>query len=156
MAYKISTPLVIMSVAALTIIVGAALFYCRTMDGVENVWANTDETRHEPGADVPTVQTPEQTHAIFMDALTNKNINGAIECCVAENRRQIVKEIIFGTEQKGLYEVMLKELGTIASSTVSATRATYIYSGAVTEEGIETGRMVFTKNNRGIWLIESF
>ena len=145
-----------MSVAALTIIAGAALFYCRTMDGIENVWANTGETRQEPNAGVATVQTPEETHAIFMEALINKDISSAVECCVAENRRQIIKEILFGTEQKGLYEVMLKELGTIASSTVSASRATYVYSGAVSEEGVEVGRMVFTKNNRGIWLIESF
>lgn len=145
-----------MSVAALMIIVGAALFYCRTMDGIENVWANTGETRHESGAGVATVQTPEQTHAMFMEALTNKDIIGAVDCCVAENRRQIIKDIISGTEQRGLYEAMLKELGTIASSTVSASRATYLYSSTGDEGNKETGRLVFTKNSRGIWLIESF
>jgi hypothetical protein len=156
MPYKSSTPLVIMSVAALMIIVGAALFYCRAMDGVPNAWANTGETRQEPGAGVATVQTPEQTHAKFMESLINNDIYSAVECYVAENRRQIIKEIIFGTEQKGLYDVMLKELGTITSSTVSASRATYIYSGTVSEEGVELGRMIFSKNNKGIWLIESF
>ncbi len=108
-----------------------------------------------PGDDVPTVRSPEETHALFIDYLKKDEIDNAVECCVAKSKREEIKEMVEGAKEKGMYDLMLSDISEIEPEMVFDNSATYIYAGTLGNEKVGN-IMNFLKTSSGIWLIESF
>ena len=105
---------------------------------------------------IPTTQTPEQTHAIFIEHLKNKEIDEAVECCFQKGKWDEMKKFIRGVEEKGMLELMTSDLSEITQDLMFDYQATYVYSG--TKNGEKVGRfMRFIKEtSSGKWLIKDF
>lgn len=155
MPHKHVSPLAVYVATMLALSVGVALFVCRTHDRSALAVADSGQNREELLADIATVQTPEQTHKLFIDALARNDIDGAVACCVAKNQQHILKEVIYGALQKGVYETMIKDISSIASSSASGIRAVYSYQSLTGEGALENAELVFLKNSKGIWLVSS-
>ncbi|MBU0546207.1 hypothetical protein KKA13_03055 [Patescibacteria group bacterium] len=128
-----------------------------------SVWPYSDYTVDEldklypqyANADVPTTQTPEETHAKFIAALKKGDLDEAVECCFKEGVREKVKEGLEKVEAQGELEEMVNDLDTtISKDFVGDTKATYEYIVKAGDK--EYGSLIeFEKNNQGIWLIDA-
>jgi len=105
--------------------------------------------------DVVTTQTPEQTHAIFLEHLQAGDIDEAVECCFLKGDWEKQKEFFQGVKDKDMWDVMVGDLDTeINEDLILGNRATYSYTG-VSDGGDQGHLMTFIKNSDGVWLIES-
>ncbi|MFA5062298.1 MAG: hypothetical protein WC526_04080 [Patescibacteria group bacterium] len=105
--------------------------------------------------DVLTAQTPEQTHAKFISALKDGNINAAVECCFREGDWESQKQFIQGVVSRGQLGLMVSDLDKITPDVVGDSKATYVYAGTSNGQKI-TNFITFIKNSQGVWLIESY
>ncbi|MFA6424376.1 MAG: hypothetical protein WCV83_03655 [Candidatus Magasanikbacteria bacterium] len=102
----------------------------------------------------PNIQTPEQTHAMFLAALKKEDFDEAVNCCFREGDRAGMKEFLLGVKNKGLMPVMMSDLKEIFKDTENSWVATYVYSG--TSKGKKVGNVLeFIKTTSGIWYIKS-
>lgn len=105
-------------------------------------------------ADVPTAQTPEQTHAKFIAALKDGDLDEAVRCCFREGESVEMKRRLEEVRSKDLLEKMTQDLAKIDQEIVGDNSATYSYSSQ--REGQNFGHIIsFIKNSQGVWLIES-
>ena len=105
--------------------------------------------------DVVTTQTPEQTHAIFLEHLKVGEINEAVECCFVKGDWEKQKDFFQDVKDKDMWDVMVGDLDTeINEDLILGNRATYSYTG-VSDGGDQGHLMTFIKNSDGVWLIES-
>ena len=105
--------------------------------------------------DVATTQSPEETHKKFVEKLKAGDLNGAVECCFVKGGWGEQKKSFQGVKDKGLWDVMVKDLDTeIRQNYVGDTEMTYGYLAK--SDGGELGHIIsFIKNSQGVWLIES-
>lgn len=104
---------------------------------------------------IETTQTPEETHKQFIDNLKKGDINAAVECCFRQGDWAEKKKFIQGVKDKGMYDLMVKDLSVIEKDLVLDTMATYVYGG--TYQGKKVGNiMEFVKVSNGKWLIKEF
>ena len=102
----------------------------------------------------PTIQTPEQTHAKFVEALKKSDFDEAVECCVVEDMRTKMKEMLGSVRNRGKLELMINDIRDIEQENMYNVKATYIYGGTYNGEKV-ANFMVFRKDINGVWLIES-
>jgi hypothetical protein len=102
-----------------------------------------------------TVQTPEQTHRLFVDALKKGDFDAAVNCCFREGDRAGMKANLEEIKQKGRLGQMIGDLDTVITpELVSDMTASYSY--VIKEGGQKFGSdLSFTKTFQGIWYIES-
>lgn len=104
--------------------------------------------------DVKTTRAPEQTHKMFMERLKAGDLDGAVECCFMKGDWVEMKEFFQGVKDKGMWNLMVGDLGDIKQDMMLDTMATYEYSGTL--KGEKTANFIeFIKNSDGIWLIKS-
>jgi len=110
-------------------------------------------------ANITTTQTPEQTHAIFIEHLKNYEIDEAVECCFQKGKWNEMKEFIYGVKDVGKYDVMVNDLSIIEKDNQMFfdSQAIYLFN-ATGEDGKEKvgGIIEFVKDNSGKWLIKDF
>lgn len=106
-------------------------------------------------SDVPTKQTPEETHQKFLAALKKKDFTEAVNCCFREGDRERMKARLEDIEQKGLLDIMMGDLNRdFKLENNSGTVAVYSYS--VLKNGDKfAGALEFIKNSKGFWYIKS-
>lgn len=104
---------------------------------------------------VVTTRSPEETHRMFIEKLTVNDIEGALSCCVVQGAREEIRETIDTAKNKGMYNVMLGDIGRIEADFVGDGMATYLYTAKYRDATV-TNFMRFVKNQQGIWLIKSF
>ncbi|PIT88057.1 MAG: hypothetical protein COU29_03525 [Candidatus Magasanikbacteria bacterium CG10_big_fil_rev_8_21_14_0_10_36_32] len=120
-----------------------------TTEELENLYPQN------PNENVVTVQTPEQTHAKFITALKAGDITGAVECCVVREEWSRMKTRLLDINKNKKIGMMLADIETIEIEMILPTTAVYTYR--ITAQGQKFGNsMVFNKNSKGVWLIESF
>ena len=112
--------------------------------------------KQEPLEGIATTQTPEQTHAKFIEALKKGDIDGAVECCVVKGEREKMKEGFIRIKEQKLLDSMIKDLDTeIIVNVKGDSQSTYDYF--VKKDGKSfANAIIFQKNLQGVWLIESF
>ena len=101
---------------------------------------------------VETTQTPEETHKKFMTMLKKSDFDEAIKCCVLPGKQIEIRKIVDGAKKKGMFNLMINDLNKINRESMSDTLATYTYQGTSGNKK-STGFMMFTKDQRGTWLI---
>lgn len=104
--------------------------------------------------DVPTTQTPEQTHRLFVDALKKQNFDEAVKCCFREGDWERMKTMFENIKNKGQLPVMINDVGKIEKDIMNSSTATYLYEGTIVG-GKVANFMTFIKTSDGRWLIES-
>lgn len=103
-----------------------------------------------------TMQTPEQTHDLFLAALKKEDFDAAVNCCFREGDRGTIKEFLLGLKAKGQLQLMMSDIKDIYKDqeTASSWEMTYYFSG--TSKGKKMGSfMTFTKTTAGYWYIKS-
>ena len=105
--------------------------------------------------DITTIQTPEETHAIFINYLKAGEIDEAVECCFRKGDWNDQKDFFQGVEDKGQWDVMVGDLDTeIEQDLFLGNKATYSYLGSYKGDKVRN-TMSFIQNSSGVWLIES-
>lgn len=104
---------------------------------------------------IPTTQSPEQTHAKFISALKAGDFDEAVKCCFLEKDWEDIKQLLNNVKKNNQLNTMLNDLSSIEKDNVLDTIATYIYSGTIVGGGKTTRFMEFVKDNTGIWRIKS-
>lgn len=161
-----------MTLAGITLVVVAGFFLymnwfnarqARVLTGAASAdWPYRDFTAAELeknapqylNVDVATTQTPEQTHAKFMEALKKEDFRGAAECCFARGKWGEMEKNFKIVKEKGMLGLMVGDLGVIKQEMMLDTIATYQYSSNVGDEKYAQ-RLEFEKDSRGVWLIKS-
>jgi len=105
--------------------------------------------------DVATTQTPEQTHAKFMEALKKEDFRGAAECCFARGKWDEMEQNFKMVKEKGMLSLMVGDLGVIKPNLVLDTMASYNYTGTKEDGSKAAGFIEFEKDSHGVWLIKS-
>lgn len=103
--------------------------------------------------DVATTQTPEQTHAIFIEYLKAGDIDKAVECCFVGENWETQKKFFENVKEKNMWDVMVGDLSEIEKEMVLDTIATYLYGGTLNGKQI-ANTLSFIKNSQGVWLID--
>ncbi len=102
--------------------------------------------------DVPTTQTPEQTHRLFLTALKEGDIDKAVECCVVKSKQKEMREGLIRVAEKEQLQLMISDLDTsIKVRLESDDRSSYSYT---TKSSNLTSFLEFLNDN-GKWLINS-
>ncbi len=110
----------------------------------------------EPLEGIATTQTPEQTHAKFIEALKKGDIDGAVECCVLKSERENMREKLNRINNNKMFDLMLKDISIIEKESLYEEGiASYMFYGTYKGEKVG-GLMSFRKNLQGVWMIESF
>jgi len=107
--------------------------------------------------DVPTTQTPEETHQLFLATLKKGDLDGAVECCVVKSKQKEMRDGLTRVREKEQLQMMINDLDAKIKAEEnlvldSTNIATYYYSGKNNSFG---STINFTKNSDGKWLIES-
>lgn len=102
--------------------------------------------------DVPTTQTPEETHAKFITALKKGDLDEAVKCCFREGDWEKMRAGLEKTKEEGFLDNMITDLNNIKSTFKGDTIATYSFVSK--EDGGLFGHTIsFAKNNQGVWMI---
>jgi len=104
--------------------------------------------------DVATTQTPEQTHAKFMEALRKEDFRAAAECCFKRGQWDEMEKNFKMVKDKGMLDLMVGDLSVIKQEMMLDTIATYTYSSIINCEKYAQ-KIRFEKDSRGVWLIKS-
>lgn len=105
-------------------------------------------------SDVPTKQTPEETHQKFLTALKKKDFTEAVNCCFREGDRERMEAFLDGVYKKGQLPLMISDISEIEKNVINEMQATYIYSGTFKGEKV-VNFLTFIKTGQGYWYIES-
>src|SRR3989338_9828073 len=101
-----------------------------------------------------TVQSPEETHQKFLEALKKGDFDEAVNCCFREGDRVGMKLKINSIQEKGMLSTMIGDLNNINKEFATSWEATYSY--LATYDGKKIGNTLkFIKSQDGIWYIES-
>ncbi len=109
---------------------------------------------HDAENTAPTVQSPEQTHDLFLAALKKEDFDAAVNCCFREGDRVKMKEFLVGLKSKGQLSLMMSDIKDIKKENIGSVVSEYSYLG--TYNGDKVGNMMtFIKTTSGYWYIES-
>ena len=104
--------------------------------------------------DVATVQSPDETHKLFLTALKKKDFDKAVSCCFAKSEWKNRKDFLSGVKQRGMLDSMISDLTIIKKESMGSGFAVYSYVGS--KDGNKVNSLVeFRKDKRGVWLISS-
>jgi len=104
---------------------------------------------------VPTRTTPEETYAKFRQALTDGDLDKAIECFLKDEREKIKDGLIEVLNNAELKSQMLNDLPKQIESIETFNKSTTYYDYSIMREGVKWAEtMSFIKNWDGDWLIE--
>ena len=102
----------------------------------------------------PTIQSPEQTHQLFLTALKKGDFDEAVKCCFREGDRERMKNVLGGLNNSQLFEVISELDAEIKPDNINNWRSIYFYS--VLRQGEKYKEyLTFIKSQNGIWYIES-
>jgi len=107
------------------------------------------------GENVATTRTPEETHQIFVDKIRNEDLDGAVECCFVEGSWNYTKKGLLRAKDDGSLGLLASNASLVEKKIISDTSVIYTYVIEVGEEKYGS-TMGFVKDNKGVWLIESF
>lgn len=103
----------------------------------------------------PTIQSPEQTHELFVTALKKGDFDEAVKCCFREGDQAKMKESLEEIKTKGLLTEMIEDLNrNFVKESMDYNLAIYSFSTLKNNEQYGH-RINFIKNSQGVWLIES-
>ena len=136
------------------IVTGTARPYFPYTDySTEQLYQMYPQTLNE---NVPTTQSPEQTHAKFISALKAGDFDTAVKCCFLEKDQDEMLRVLNEVKKENKLDMMIGDLGDISKDSILDTMATYIYSGT-SSDGTKSGRFLrFVKDSNGVWRIVSF
>lgn len=103
----------------------------------------------------PTTQTPEQTHAKFIDALKKGDFDEAVKCCVVENKQIEIRNFLLQVKNTNKLKEMINDLERdFRKESIDNEKA--VFSFSLIKDGENYGHFVyFVKDSNGVWLIES-
>jgi len=109
---------------------------------------------HDKENNAPVLQTPEQTHALFIQAVKNGDFKEAANCCFREGDRENTVSFLNELKKKGQINLMLSDIKEIHKDFATSWEASYTYTGTLNGEKVGSV-MIFTKTTGGYWYIKS-